>query len=184
MTVPHELDGLIPADLADALAALAAKVPAAQSIVEIGSYRGKSTAFLAWGAKQGNGAAVIAVDPWDLQPDPGKHGYNDPGVRADFERQLKACRLWSRVRPVRAYSADAAAAYDGPPVGLLYVDGDHEHPQSDLDAWAPHLAADAVVALDDWGTRRNPQVARAAAAYAGARGSAVEVQAGRLAVIR
>ena len=51
------LSGLIPHDEGLALADLAAAVPATEAIVELGSFKGKSTAYLAAGAKRGGGAA-------------------------------------------------------------------------------------------------------------------------------
>jgi len=158
---PEDLSGLIDADQGDVLRRLAAAVPAGRAIVEIGSFKGKSTAFLADGARAGGGARVFAVDPWDLPGNPyGKHGFSAPAVREAFESQLKACRLWGRVTPVRAFSVDAAAAYDGPPIGLLYIDGDHEEVavRADVAAWSPHLAPDHVLVFDDLDTKRNPGV--------------------------
>lgn len=157
-----ELDGLITPEVGEVLARLAGGVSDHLAIVEIGSFRGQSTTALALGAKDGRGAHVWAVDPWDLPGTVhGKHGYNRPIIREQFETQLRAAKVWSRVTPVQAFSVDAAAAWDGPPIGLLFVDGDHAAPsiRADLAAWTPHLADGHVVALDDWGTPRNPGVA-------------------------
>jgi hypothetical protein len=158
----EDLSGLLAPGIGDALSDLASRVPADQAIVEVGSFRGKSTAYLAAGAKAGHGAPVHAVDPWDLPGNPyGKHGYSAPDVREDFESQLRAVRLWSRVTPHRAFSVDAAADWDGPPIGLLFIDGDHSEAavRADVEAWTPHLAAEHVVAFDDYDTPRNPGVA-------------------------
>lgn len=157
---PEDLSGLIDADQGEVLRDLAAAVPPGRAIVEIGSFRGKSTAFLADGTRRG-GSHVWAVDPWDLPGNPyGKHGFSAPEVREAFERQLRACRLWSRVTPVRAFSTEAAANWSGPPVGLLYIDGDHAESavRADVAAWSPHLADDHVIVFDDLDTKRNPGV--------------------------
>jgi hypothetical protein len=156
---PEDLSGLIDADQGAVLRHLAAQVPADRAIVEIGSYRGKSTAFLADGAKRGLGAQVWAVDPWGLAGNvAGRHGFTE--AREAFEAQLRACRLWSRVTPVEAFSTDAAAAWSGPEVELLYIDGDHAEAavRADVAAWTPHLAADHVIVFDDLDTKRNPGV--------------------------
>lgn len=158
---PEDLSGLIDADQGEVLRSLASQVPGDLAIVEVGSFRGKSTAFLADGARGGGGSRVYAVDPWDLPGNPyGKHGFSAPEVREDFEAQLKACRLWSRVTPVRAFSVDAAARWMGPKIGLLYIDGDHEEAavRADVAAWSKHLAADHVIVFDDLDTKRNPGV--------------------------
>ena len=165
MTVPFdklaELEGLLNPGIGEALAGLAGAVPEDLAVVEVGSFKGKSTAYLAAGAKDGAGAHVWAVDPWDLPGNVyGKHGYNAPVVRETFERQLRSLRLWARVTAVRSFSADAAAAWDGPPIGLLFIDGDHTERavRADLAAWSPHLAPSHVVAFDDYDTKRNPGV--------------------------
>ena len=152
---PEDLTGLISAEQGDVLASLAAEVPEDQAIVEIGSFKGKSTAFLAYGARLGRGAHVWAVDPWDLPGNPyGKHGFSAPEVREAFEAQLRACRLWSRVTALRAFSTEAAADWTGQPIGLLYIDGDHEEAavRADVAAWTPHLAAEHVIVFDDLDT--------------------------------
>lgn len=155
------LSGLLSPGIGDELARLASLVPADQAIVEIGSFRGKSTAYLAAGAREGGGAHVYAVDPWDLPGNPyGKHGFSAGEVRTVFEQQLRSVRLWSRVTPIQAFSTDAAADWAGPPVGLLFIDGDHTEAavRGDVDAWTRHLAPVHTIAFDDFDTKRNPGV--------------------------
>jgi hypothetical protein len=177
--------GLITPEVGQVLAELAADVPADRAIVEIGSFQGQSTTALAFGAKAGGGAHVWAVDPWDLPGTVyGKHGYNRPIIRELFEEHLRSARVWSQVIPVRAFSNDAAADWVGPPIGLLFIDGDHTATgvRSDIAAWTQHLADDHVIALDDWGTKRNPGVAEVAAELEDR--YSVTIEAERLAVCR
>jgi hypothetical protein len=181
----EDVRGLITTEVGDALRALAAAVPADQAIVELGSFKGMSTAYLATGARDGHGAPVFAVDPWDLPGNPyGKHGYSAPIVREEFERQLRGLRLWSRVTPLRAFSTQAAAEWDGPKVGLLFVDADHSEKavRADIAAWQPHLAVGHVIACDDLDTPRNPGV-RVVVEELVAAGYQLEVRAERLAVL-
>ena len=178
---PEDLSGLIRPATGAELRRLAALVPADHAIVEIGSFRGQSSAYLAAGARDGLGAHVYAVDPWDLAGNvSGKHGCTAPEIREDFERQLRACRLWSRVTPMRAFSTDAAKAWSGPKVGLLFIDGDHTERavRADVKAWTPHLADGAVICFDDYDTRPNPGVKIVADEMG------CEVVAGHLAVVR
>jgi predicted O-methyltransferase YrrM len=168
--------GLITDEIAAELACLAAQVPAGQAIVELGSFEGRSTVALAGGAA--DGVVVVAVDLWD---DPrnvaGKHNFTDPGHRERFEENTAGFGVIA----MQASTAEAAESYAGPPVGLLFVDADHtaESVRADVEAWWPHLADDAVVAFDDYGTRRNPGV-KAVADTLGA----VRVVAGHLGVLR
>jgi hypothetical protein len=145
-----------------------------------------STCHLAAGARDGNGAHVWAVDPWDLPGNVyGKHGYSAPIVREEFERQLRAMRLWSRVTPVQAFSKIAAADWTGPEIGLLYIDADHSEQaiRADVFAWSPHLAVGHTLAFDDLDTPRNPGV-RVVVEELVAKGYTLDVQAERLAVLK
>lgn len=155
---PDEMSGLLAAGNGEELRRLAALVPDDEAIVEVGSYRGQSTAFLASGS---TGAKVFAVDPWDLDGNvSGRFGFAEKSTRNLFEYQLRAARLWSRVTPVQGFSIDVAADWKGPQVGLLFIDGDHSENavRADVAAWTPHLADGATVAFDDYNTPRNPGV--------------------------
>jgi predicted O-methyltransferase YrrM len=155
------LSGLVPTAVGEALAELAARVPADQAIVEIGSFKGKSTCYLAAGAKAGRGAHVYAVDPWDLAGNvTGRFGFAEPSTREAFDAQIRSLRLASRVTPIQGFSVEVARAWEGPPVGLLFIDGDHSAKAvaADVAAWTPHLTPDAVLVLDDLDTPKNPGV--------------------------
>lgn len=180
-----DVKGLITVEAGEALRRLAAAIPADQAIVEVGSYKGMSTAFLATGSKDGHGAPVFAVDPWDLPGNAfGKHGYCAPIVRQEFERQLRDLRLWSRVTPIQGFGTDVAAAWTGPPVGLLFVDADHREAsvRADVQAWAPHLVAGHLIVCDDLDTPHNPGV-RVVVDELVDSGYQLEVAAERLAVL-
>lgn len=155
-----DLVGLIPTEVGETLAKYAAQVPSDQAIVEIGSYKGKSTCYLASQAK----AHVWAIDAWDLPGnEPGRFHFND--AFADFVRQTMAMNYSDRITPIRGYGPAEGRKWIGPLVGLLFIDGDHSYKavRSDVEAWIPNLAHDAVVILDDLDTPKNPGVRKAAA---------------------
>lgn len=179
------LDGLITPEVGAVLYALAREVPAELAIVELGSYKGSSTAYLAAGSRAGHGAPVYAVDAWS----PGVTGdrYSPVATFAEFEAQLISVGLREHVHPVRGFTAQVAAAYSPRPlVGLLFVDADHSETGvlADVRAWHRHLAPGATVVLDDYGTPRNPGVAAALETLLteGTLTDLVEVRAARLAV--
>lgn len=157
------LRGLISEETGLRLMRLASAVPADRAIVEIGSFCGKSAAYLGVGSKLGAGAPVIAVDPWDLLGNvAGKHDFTALENQEAFNGARRLLGLEEQVIGLRAFSTDAAKWLEPPPVGLLYVDGSHvyEDVRADLEAWRRHLAPDAVVAFDDYGTKPNPGVRR------------------------
>lgn len=159
--VLSSLEGLIPDAVGVRLAELAALVPSEQCIVEIGSYRGKSTCYLASGSRAGFHAPVFAVDPWDSPGNvTGRFSFAAERTREAFMAQVKQAGYSAIITPFRAFSRDMARHWLRP-IGLLYVDGSHTagDVQRDWDCWSPHLAAGAAIAFDDYRTERNPGVA-------------------------
>lgn len=163
------LSGLIPDEEGAALAALAGLVSSEHAIVELGSYKGKSTCYLAQGARDGNGATVYAIDAWDSPGNAsGRHGYAEQSTKVAFAEQVESAgfRLGTDVVPIKGFSVDVAKIWRtshevaGPPVGMLYIDADHAYESvwGDFWSWWPHLTDDACVAFDDYRTPRNPGV--------------------------
>lgn len=145
------------------LAYLASLVPAGQVIVELGSFKGKSTCFLASGSKAGAGVKVHCFDLWDLatqRPGGWVTNCDDPQTLELFRFQLTAMRVKSMVVEHQGETAAGGREWAGAPVGLLFIDGDHseEGCQADLDAWLPHVAPGGWVAFHDYGKPRFPGV--------------------------
>lgn len=127
----------------------AARSAVAGAIVEIGAYRGRSTLALALGSRDGAGLTVYSVDPHRPWTGPGGGEYG-PADREAFYRNVLAAGVaaWSRL--VGLQSLEAARAIDGP-LSLLFIDGDHtdQAVMQDVRAWAPKLAADGLLLMDD-----------------------------------
>jgi predicted O-methyltransferase YrrM len=181
-----ELEGLIPDAVGEELTRLAAAVPADQAIVEVGSYKGKSTCYLAAGARAGSAGKVYAVDPWDLAGNPsGRFGFADRETRRTFMRQIIEAGFLDVVVQLQGFSASWAETWNPDVygrIGLLYIDGDHTFRgvSTDIESWWPHLADGAVVAFDDLDTPKNPGVRQALEHH----GLEFEVRAERLAVVQ
>jgi hypothetical protein len=122
---------------------------AAGCIVEVGSFRGRSTVVLALGARAGHGAPVFAVEPHETFEGPLGGSYGPADRRAFFENLL-ALDVVEHVRLLNTSSEVIAPGWSRG-VGLLWIDGDHayEGVRRDLDCWHPHLLPGAVVALHD-----------------------------------
>lgn len=121
-------------------------------IVEIGSYRGRSTILLARASQQSVG--VVAIDP---------HAGNDRGPQqiegtesegeADhqaFLANLRAAGVDDRVRHVRAPASSAGTAVDGE-IDLLYVDGAHRYApaRDDIRDWGRRVRPGGVMLVHD-----------------------------------
>ena len=119
------------------------------AIVEIGSYRGKSTVTLALGSRDHHGVPVYAVDPHETFT--GVMGFEfRPADRTAFLQNIVRCEVSEIIRVVNLRSTVAAAGWNQP-VGLLWIDGDHRYAsvKLDLECWERHLAPGARVALHD-----------------------------------
>lgn len=125
---------------------LAADGPGEGEIVEIGSFLGNSTIFLAAPGRD----SVHAVDPHSqesMAQVPGEGSSSE-----QFLANLTRFGVRDRVVYHRFTSVDAAAAWNGTPIRLLYIDGLHTHDavHEDFTAWSPYLAAEHVVLFDDF----------------------------------
>lgn len=168
-----QLEGLIPTEVGEALTRFARE--STGDIVEVGSYKGKSTCYLAAGAP---GRKVYAVDAWGLKGNvPGRFRFDL--AREAFDRQTAA---YPNIVPIQGFSLDVAATWPTR-IGLLYLDGDHRYESvlADLEAWSPHCTG--LIVCDDWGTPKNPGVAKAIGQFTAAHDVNYTIQAGRLAVI-
>jgi hypothetical protein len=126
---------------AHALWRAAREVEAPATIVEIGSYHGRSTIVLASAATVG--VDVVAIDPHaGNDRGPGEwHGSaaDGEGDHRRFTENLRAARVDDRVVHVREFSQRAHGAVRGD-VAMLYVDGAHGYPPAKSD-------------IEDWGSR-------------------------------
>jgi predicted O-methyltransferase YrrM len=144
--------GATPDEIGMALADFATMVPADREIVELGVFNGRTALILAWGAGQGEGAHVTAVDPWDTEGNVYSPPFTDAESRVWADYWVRTLGYEDRISLVQGFSQDVGADWAGPPVGLLFVDGDHtkEGARRDIETWAPHLAPGARIAVDDY----------------------------------
>jgi len=118
-------------------------------IVEVGSYRGRSTAALGRGSLDGHRVPVFAFEPHEefLGILGGRFGPED---RAAFYRAMLDTGCYEIVRLVNL-SSEMAAPNWTKPIALLWIDGDHSYEgvKRDFECWRPHLTAGATVVFDD-----------------------------------
>ncbi len=118
-------------------------------IVEIGSWKGKSTIWIAQGAKDGAGARVYAIDPFT-----GSSENQKPGLKVwtldDFKNNLAKAGVQDIVKTVVATS-EAAAKEWNKPIEFLFIDGAHEYEyvEKDFLLYSPHLINGGIIAFHD-----------------------------------
>jgi predicted O-methyltransferase YrrM len=121
-------------------------------IVEIGSFRGRSTIVLSRAAAEG--VQVIAIDPHG-GGDRGPQEFTPDAERGDsdnrlFRANLERAGVNGRVRHVRRMSNEAHGDVDGP-IDMLYVDGAHRYApaRDDIAAWGARVPAGGTMLVHD-----------------------------------
>src|SRR5215204_3190373 len=132
------------------LALMAACPTADGEILEIGSFKGKSTIILAKASQLAGDTIVNAVDPMTApsETDPDLHG--QPTSFIDFEKNIAAHGVADRIRFHQTFSYELAKTWTKP-LRLLWIDGDHTYAGTklDFDGFAPHLVDKGIVAIHD-----------------------------------
>jgi predicted O-methyltransferase YrrM len=125
----------------------AAAATGAGVIVEIGSWKGRSTTWLASGARLA-GQRVYAVDPH-------RGSREDPTVDTlnEFLDNVARNGLAGVVEPMVMTSEEAAVRISGP-IEFLFIDGDHSYEavRRDAELWLPRLIDGGTVMFHDAGT--------------------------------
>jgi precorrin-6B methylase 2 len=146
------VEGWLTLDQARALYDAASALQPGQRVVEIGSFRGRSTTVLGLAAR--DGVEVVAIDP---------HAGNDRGpnelegyvaeAATDhevFRANLARAGIEDRVRHLRAFSSAALTDVAGD-VDVLFVDGAHRYRPAldDLRRWGDRVPAGGVLLVHD-----------------------------------
>ena len=164
MKLPADLDSVIerawqhartvPGFLAElefrALALLAICAPNDGVIVEIGSFKGKSTLALASVAEHYGLGPVVSIDPHTTP------SVTDPDLKGqsssfnDFLTTIRTAGFEQQIEIHRAFSKDVAKGWNRK-IRLLWIDGDHTYigTKEDFDLFSPFLTKGAMVALHD-----------------------------------
>jgi predicted O-methyltransferase YrrM len=134
---------LTPGDIAY-LFNLAAGLPPGGCYLEVGSWLGLSAIVVANGllANLNLTATVYCVDTWQGSPE--HQGL--PEVRRgelfeQFWQNVCEAQMDGLIRPVRGESAQVARNWRGPPLDVVFIDGEHseEACYNDIRAWRPRL---------------------------------------------
>jgi MMP 1-O-methyltransferase len=133
-----ELPGWLTHEEGETLYRLAKACSGPGVIVEIGSWRGKSTTCLGLGSKAGNRVPIFAIDPHS------EHTFGD------FKRNMEAAGIADLVTPMPGRSQELAEGFDQP-IALLFIDGAHQYDlvREDFERWVPKVIEGGVVAMHD-----------------------------------
>lgn len=125
-----------------------------RTIIEVGSWLGCSTRFMA--SLLPEGGKVYAVDHWLGSPEhqPGQYAHHSslPILYEQFLSNVIHSKLTHVIVPIRLPSLEAALDPSLPLADLIYIDAGHD-PESvyaDLKAWYPRVRKGGVLCGDDW----------------------------------
>jgi predicted O-methyltransferase YrrM len=133
-----DVPGWLSFEEGEALYELAKQCTGRGVIVEIGSWKGKSTICLGRGSRAGKGVRIFAVDPHADY----RHG--------EFKENIERAGIADLVTPVKGFSQQVVADFEEP-IELLFVDGSHEEDdvREDFNTWVPKVVDGGVVAFHD-----------------------------------
>jgi len=137
----------------------ALQVPDGCLIVEIGAWKGRSTAVLYTAA--GDSKTVVTVDTWMGQPDLRTTTHHEVmeinifSVFMDNMVDLGIKPKWYKkgdqgAQYLRMESVDAASMFEKDSISMLFIDGDHTRVGEDIDAWYGKVKAGGIICGHDW----------------------------------
>lgn len=149
-----KVPGMLTRDEVEYLCRLGRESPGTGVIVEIGSWKGKSTISLALGSMAARSEKVYAVDPHKPLAE---EGYAED-TEAEFLKNIKEAGVHGHVVPMVMTSAEAARQWNKP-IALLWIDGDHRYEQVKRDflLWEPHVIDGGIIALHDTIRKQGPK---------------------------
>jgi predicted O-methyltransferase YrrM len=123
--------------------------------VEIGSYKGASSCFIAKGIKDRKTKSTLyCIDTW-------KNDAMSEGYRDTFDVFKKnTAEFGDIICPIRGKSTEIAEKFSKK-IDFLFIDGDHSYEgvKSDIDSWFPKLNSNALVIFHDIGWAEGVQKA-------------------------
>ncbi len=136
---------------------LAKHWPLEGAVVEIGSFKGLSTSWLAHGCKEGKRGKVTAVDHFSGSPEhQSGQPYQDKDILEkgstlpSFQANINKQSLQDHVTVRLGASTEAIKGWSEP-IRLLFIDGDHSYEASKLDfeSWSPFVPVGGLIAFHD-----------------------------------
>lgn len=127
----------------------AKSLPKNNVIIEIGSWKGRSTICLGMGTRDGKGTTIYAIDP---------HKGSSEHIRLfgkvdtyrEFRSNIKSAGIEKFVTPI-IKTSEAAAKDFHRQVNFVFVDGAHEYEyvRKDYELWFPKIVNGGIIAFHD-----------------------------------
>jgi len=117
------------------------------AILEIGSWKGKSTMLLARGSMKNSNSKVYAVDTFEGTKE---NSMKKIDTFEDFKENIKKANVENLVIPLVGFSSDICKKFKEP-IEILFIDGDHSYEGvlGDIDNWAPKIISGGWILFHD-----------------------------------
>ncbi len=160
----NNIQGMISNRAGEELFSLAYMQALDGDIVEVGSFQGKSTFFLASAVKYSGNGKMIAID--HFQGNLGKEKFyrvnNDPAFNLEdgFVNNIKKANLDKTVTLINQSNEQAVKFIEDKSIRFLFIDSDHtaEGVYKDLNLFRNKLKRKAIIAFDDYSQKTFPGV--------------------------
>lgn len=145
-----DVPGFLGENEARFLGLVAACIPAQGAIVEIGSFKGRSTVMLAKVASHYGLGPIISIDPHTHILSTGHDSDTHPSTYDDFLTSLRGAGVEQHVEIHRAFSKEVSRTWNRA-IRFLWIDGDHSYKgaKEDFDGFISFVRPMGVVALHD-----------------------------------
>lgn len=135
-----------------------------ETLVEVGSWKGQSLAFLGQGLKaKGWSGRLVAVDTFKGETNQPAH-YKEVekyggSIRSVFEQNMKDCEIADMVEILESDSVAATSHFKDGECSFVYIDAAHDFDSvlNDILAWLPKMRPGGMIAGHDYqdaGVRR------------------------------
>jgi predicted O-methyltransferase YrrM len=127
-------------------------------VVELGSWKGKSSVLLAGGLLGKENPKLYCIDPFGRdESDDYQRRYYEPLLAGEarpiqeiFLQNMKDCGVAKVAVAIKGYSFDLAEGWSEP-IDFLFIDANHEYEAAarDFRMWSPFVKEGGIVALHD-----------------------------------
>jgi predicted O-methyltransferase YrrM len=133
------------------------KVPDNGTLVEVGSWRGRSTSCMGSIIKNSNKTVKFyAVDTWEGSDEHKDHieelSLQGKTLFDDFKNNIQLCEVSDYVIPLRLKSIEAAKQFEDNSLDFVHIDASHDYESvlEDIIAWYPKVKQGGIISGDDY----------------------------------
>lgn len=127
------------------------------TVVELGAWKGRSSACIGYALRDRGGGHLVSVDTWRGTDDESQHGtllagYGEDQLYREYLDNVSREGLSDLVEPWRMTTEAAADRWDhGTTIGLLYIDAGHSYAdvRRDFERWSPFVVDGGLIVFDD-----------------------------------